>query len=158
MERSLRQGDLLSMIKFAFGLDPYLEILRKNLKGILIYSQQVKVQGPVEESGHPLADKVEEERLTAFGYADDVKTAITSIEELLYVDRETVLFEKASGCRLHRNRDTMKVKLLPLGGWSGKLRQQDLPEQCQNIAVTDQLDMLTSEKRPKSVEMSCKRK
>ena len=53
-----------------------------------------------------------------------------------------MIFEQASGCRLHRNRETMKVKLMPLGGWHGKLRQQDLPDQCQHIAVTDQLDML----------------
>ena len=43
------------MIIFGYGLDPYLEILCLNLKGILIYKGALPVSGPVLEEQHPLS-------------------------------------------------------------------------------------------------------
>ena len=88
LHRSLRQGDIPSMDLFAYGLDPYLERLRASLKGIVVYSRPAPVQGPVLENEPPLPNYLIEERLTAFGYADDVKNAITSLEEFILVDKE----------------------------------------------------------------------
>ena len=99
------------MIMFGYGMDPFLERLRNNLKGIQIYKGDAPVSGPVLEGQHPLPPLEIEDRFTSFGYADDVKGAITSMKELEFVDSE-----KASGCELHRvvNPDpiTAKVKLM----------------------------------------------
>ena len=144
--RSLRQGDIPSMLLFAYGLDPYLERLRQNLRGIQIHEGYLPVEGPVQQEQPPLPPLYIEDRFTAFGYADDVKCSITSMEELVMVDNETKPFEKASGCELHRvqNPDpsTAKVKLMPLGKWRNSLKQEDIPAQCQHITLSDHLDML----------------
>ena len=42
-----------------------------------------------------------EERYKVISYADDLKPAVTSIQEILLVDIASGLFEAASGCRLH---------------------------------------------------------
>ena len=79
---------------FAFGIDPLLVYLEKRLQGILISS--LPVQGPVlahEANLQPL-----EERYKVVGYADDVKPAITSMQEFSLVDKAMDLFERASGC------------------------------------------------------------
>ena len=73
MRRSLRQGDIPSMLLFAYGLDPYLERLRHMLTGIQLYVGQLPVSGPVQPYDHPLPSMEIMDVLTAFGYADDVK-------------------------------------------------------------------------------------
>ena len=78
-------------------------------------------------------------------YADDVKPAITSMEEFNLVDRACTLLEKASGVKLHRNPDTGKVKFLPLGRWRGTLTQEDLPHQY--VRLSDHLDFVGVELR-----------
>ena len=55
------------------------------------------------------------------------------------------LFEKASGCRLHRDPTTKKCKFLPLARWRGTLQQEDIP--CRNMAISDHLEMLGVELR-----------
>ena len=35
------------------------------------------------------------------GYADDVKPAVTKMEEFIKIDNAMALFERASGCKLH---------------------------------------------------------
>ena len=99
IRQSLRQGDLPSMHFFSFGIDPLLTYLEKRLQGILISS--LPVQGPVNEGQDRI--KPVEERYKLIGYADDVKPAICSMQEFSLVDRAMVLFEKASGCKLHRD-------------------------------------------------------
>ena len=42
-----------------------------------------------------------EERYKVIGYADDVKPAITSMDEFSLVDRAMALFENASGCKFY---------------------------------------------------------
>ena len=44
-----------------------------------------------------------EENYTVFGYIDDIKPAVTSMEEFSLIDRGSALFEAASGCILHRS-------------------------------------------------------
>ena len=80
---SLQQGDLPSMHLFSFGIDPILSYLERRLQGILIAS--LPVLGPALAGCPPLAPV--EERFKVIGYADDVKPAITSMEEFLIVDR-----------------------------------------------------------------------
>ena len=56
------------------------------------------------------------------------------------VDEGSSIFGKASGCILHRNPASGKVKLLPLGRWKGVLQQEDLP--VKYISISDHLDMV----------------
>ena len=121
---------------FAFGIDPLLVYLEKWLQGILISS--LPVHGPVlanEASLKPL-----EERYKVVGYADDVKPAITSMQEFSLVDKAMDLFERASGCRLHRDPASKKCKFLPLSKWRGSLQQEDIP--CPYMTISDHLDMI----------------
>ena len=62
--------------------------------------------------------------------------------EHVHVDNLTKIFEQANGCKLHRDPATKKVKLLPLGGWRGKLKQSNLPAQCSHVSIADHLNML----------------
>ena len=56
------------------------------------------------------------------------------------VDRGSAIFESASGCQLHRDPTSGKVKFLHLGRWKGSLTKEDLP--VQYIALSEQLDMV----------------
>ena len=138
---SLRQGDLPSMHFFGFGIDPLLVYLEKRLQGILISS--IPVQGPPGLGQLAIPPMVE--KYIVIGYADDIKPAITSMQEFKVVDKAMTLFENASGCRLHRNPATKKCKFLPLARWRGTLQQEDIP--CPYMTLSDHLDMLGVELR-----------
>ena len=138
---SLRQGDLPSMQFFSYGIDPLLNYLERRLRGILIAS--LPVSGPVLQGSPALAHA--EERFKVIGYADDVKPAVTGMDEFGLVDRAMSLFEKASGCQLHRDPATKKCKFLPLARWKGTLRQEDIP--CAYMSLSDHLEMLGVELR-----------
>ena len=133
---TLRQGDVPSMEIFSFGIDPLLILLERVLNGILIAS--VPVLGPRQLHEPPLAPK--ELRYKVIGYADDAKPAITSMEEFKTVNKALSLFEKASGCRVHRDPANMKCKFLPLGRWRTTLQQEDIP--CNYMTLSDHLDMV----------------
>ena len=62
------------------------------------------------------------------------------MNEFLLVDRASLLFENASGCELHRDPASGKVKFLPLGRWRGTLQQEDIP--LPYILLSDHLDMV----------------
>ena len=62
------------------------------------------------------------------------------LSEFNLVDRGISLFEAASGCVLHRNPASAKVKFFPLGRWKGTLQQEDIP--VNYIALSDHLDMI----------------
>ena len=96
---------------FCFGIDPLLSRLERVLQGILIAS--VPVHGPRLQHGQALPPV--EQRYKLIGYADDIKPAITTMEEFTTVDSSISLFEKASGCKLHRDPLNKKCKFLPLG-------------------------------------------
>ena len=78
-------------------------------------------------------------------YADDVKPAISCMEEFDLVDRACTLLERASGVKLHRNPDSGKVKFMALGRWRGTLTQEDLPHQY--VRLSDHLDFVGVELR-----------
>ena len=139
---SLRQGDVPSMHWFAYGIDPLLNYLEKRLKGILVHS--LPVHGP-SLAGVPGQLPPLEERYTVIGYADDMKPAVTTMQEFTLVDIASSLFEKSSGCRLHRDPTSGKCKFLPLGRWRGSLTQEDIP--CAYMMMSDHLDMVGVELR-----------
>ena len=62
------------------------------------------------------------------------------MEEFITVDRSLTLFEKASGCKVHRDPANMKCKFLPLGRWRNTLQQEDIP--CNYMTLSDHLDMV----------------
>ena len=136
---SIRQGDRPSSILFNFGIDPHLTWLDRRLKGIPIYKQPA--QGPLLQGQiRQLQPLQVQETYKVIGYVDDVKPSITSMNEFILVDKGSSLFEKASGCILHRDPASGKVKLLPLGRWKGVLQQEDLP--VKYIRISDHLDMV----------------
>ena len=137
---SLRQGDIPSMYFFAFGIDPLITYLSNRLSGILITS--LPVLGPVPANSTSATIPPMEERYKVISYADDLKPAITSLEEFKLVNYASALFEAASGCKLHRDPASQKCKFLPLGKWKTKLKQTDLPEECQYFVLSDYLDMV----------------
>ena len=130
---TLRQGDVPSMELFCFGIDPLLHRLDRVLQGILIAS--VPVHGPPTQGMPPLPNL--EQRYKLIGYADDNKPAITTMEEFSIVDHSLALFEKASGCKLHRDPLNKKCKFLPLGRWRNTLQQTDIP--CNYMTLSDRI-------------------
>ena len=137
---SLRQGDIPSMYFFAFGIDPLITYLHNRLSGILITS--IPVLGPVPDNSCAIKLAPLEEHYKVISYADDLKPAITSMEEFQLVNDASALFEAASGCRLHRDPASLKCKFLPLGKWRNQLKQEDLPDDCQYFVLSDHLDMV----------------
>ena len=138
---SIRQGDRPSSILFCYGIDPHLVWLDKRLRGIPIY--HMPASGPLPEANQSPLTVTEFFRL--IGYIDDVKPAITTMAEFSLVDHGSLLFEQASGCVLHRDPTSGKVKFLPLGRWRGTLTQEDLP--VRYIALSEHLDMIGVELR-----------
>ena len=125
---SVRQGDRPSSIFFCYGLDPHLDWLEKRLRGIPIYT--INFFTP--------ATSTENYKLMA--YVDDVKPSVSSMQEFKIIDQGSALFEAASGCILHRDPSSGKVKFLPLGRWKGTLTQEDIP--VKYIALSEHLDMV----------------
>ena len=81
-----------------------------------------------------------EQRYKLIGYADNNKPSITTMEEFETVDHSLALFEKASGCKLHRDPLNKKCKFLPLGRWKTTLKQEEIP--CDYMTLSDHLDMV----------------
>ena len=109
---SPRQGDIPSKFFFAYGIDPLITYLESRLSGILICS--LPVLGPVLECSQSDSLPPLEERYRVISYADDLKPAITSMEEFKLVDNASGLFEAASGYRLHRDPTSQKCKFFLL--------------------------------------------
>ena len=80
------------------------------------------------------------ETFKVIGYIDDVKPVVTSLEEITLIDEGSSIFEAASGCKLHRNPLSRKIKLLPLGKWKNALRLADLP--VNYIGISNHSDMM----------------
>ena len=119
-------GHRPSSILFCYGLDPHLDWLERRLSGIPIYRNLFSTSPP--------------EIYKLVAYVDDVKPGITSMNDFSIVDQGSALFEAASGCVLHRDPSSGKVKFLPLGRWRGTLTREDLP--VKYIVISDQLDMV----------------
>ena len=134
---SLRQGGCASMEWFCFGIDPLIRYLERRLQGILISS--LPVLGPSSQGEfYPLPPK--EERFRLMAYCDDIKPSITNMAEFAIVDQACSLFEKSSGCQLHRDPAVRKCKFLPLGRWRGTLQQEDIP--LRYMILSDSLEMV----------------
>ena len=131
------------MFFFAYGIDPLINYLKKRHTGIIIAS--IPVLGPPSQLSERLSPI--EERYRVISYADDLKPAVTSIEEILLVDTASAMFEAASGCKLHRDPTSEKCKLLPLGKWKSSLKKEDLPDSCNYLVISDHLDMVGVELR-----------
>ena len=107
---SLRQGGCASMEWFCFGIDPLVRYLEKRLQGILISS--LPVSGPALHGVvYPLPPV--EERFKLMAYCIDIKPSIYTMAEFFSVDQACSLFEKSSGCPLHRDPVAGKRKFLP---------------------------------------------
>jgi hypothetical protein len=152
------------MYWFAIGLDPLLILLESKLKGIKICSipkfgpepQPMLALRPPPTAGArggrarkgekpkqvavPPSQQPVVERLRTVSYADDVKCAVTSMEEIKMVIDACSMLERASGVKLHRGIDSGKVRLLPLGRWQTTLTQADMPHPF--IRLSNSLDFL----------------
>jgi hypothetical protein len=62
------------------------------------------------------------------------------VEIFVIVDKSLALFEKASGCKLHRDPLNKKCKSLTLGKWQTQFKQEDIP--CDYMTLSDHLDMV----------------
>ena len=78
-------------------------------------------------------------------YADDVKPAISCMEEFTLVSRACTILEKASGVKLYCDPDSGKVKFLAIGRWKNTLTQEHLPHQY--VRLSDHLDFVGVELR-----------
>ena len=56
----------------------------------------------------------------------DVKPSVANMAEFELVDKASSLFERSSGCVLHRDPTLGKCKVLPLGRWRQTLQQEDI--------------------------------
>ena len=130
---SLRQGECGSLEWFCIGIDPLLRYLERRLKGILISS--LPVYGPSLQ-GHPVPLPPLEERYKLIAYCDDVKPGVTTMSEFITIDTACSLFERSSGCRLHRDITADKCKFLALGRWRGVLEQEDIPLKYMKLSDT----------------------
>ena len=121
--QSLRQGDITSMIFFVIAMEPLLKSLKRLLKGITI--SKVKVQGPLPKGMKgPL---YLEDVYKIIGYADDLKIAIRSINDLIMAVNQCKKMEMASGVKLHRSPTKGKCRMMPIGTWKDSLTQEDIP-------------------------------
>ena len=134
---ALRQGGVGSMEWFAIGIDPLLIFLDRNLIGIPVFSLPVLGPSAFGEQS-PLPPLQEVFKLVA--YCDDVKPAISNLNEFLIADKGASLFEHAAGTRLHRDPQSNKCKFLPLGRWRHELTQDMIPTPY--MRITDTLDMI----------------
>ena len=62
------------------------------------------------------------------------------MHEFTIEDQGSALSEGASGCSLHRDPTSGKVKFLPLGRWRGTLERKYLP--VNYIEMSEHLDMI----------------
>ena len=62
------------------------------------------------------------ERYSVYGYADDVKPALTSMSKFALVNHAVTLFELSSGNQLHCDPVDGKCKVLALGRWRNSLQ------------------------------------
>ena len=121
---------------FSVGIDPLLKYLERRLHGITICS--LPSPGPHLEDGTP--PQPVNERYTVYGYADDIKPAVTTMAEFALIDHAVTLFEKSSGNHLHRDPISGKCKVLPLGRWRNSLQQEDIG--FPHLKITNSLSMV----------------
>ena len=73
-------------------------------------------------------------------YVDDVVPFITKKEEFFILDECLKVFEAASGCKFHRDPNSQKCKVMPIGPWKKWLTQENVP--LPFLKVSDHLEIL----------------
>ena len=111
---TLRQRDGPSTVWYGYGIDPLLTYLENRLLGITL--QSITQIGPAELGKPRRLDKIDEKYIL-MGYCDDLKPAITCLEDFNIIEQGVMLYELSSGCKLHRNIESKKCKILLLGKW-----------------------------------------
>ena len=81
-----------------------------------------------------------EKKTSIIGYVDDLNPVITKVEEFEICNSYLILFERASGCKFHRDPASQKCKVTPLGDWKEWLNQETVP--LPFLLVSDHLDIL----------------
>ena len=121
---------------FNIGVNPLLQLLESSLKGVSIYN--MPRAGPVEEDQEGIPALEQREKVVS--YVDDIMPFITEEDEFFILDKCLKLFEQASGCRFHRDPESQKCTVMPLGNrWKNKMKNNcPLPY----LQVTDRIDVL----------------
>ena len=65
--------------------------------------------------------------LTSLLYKECWDALGPSLHKMVVAVWQGALFERSSGCKLHRDPATGKCQVLPLGRWRGTLQQEDIP-------------------------------
>ena len=121
---------------FAIGIDPLLDFLEKRLSGITMCS--IPASGPCSQNGTPPSPI--EEKYKIIGYADDLKPSVSNMNEFAIINHAASLFERSSGCLLHRDPIEGKCRVLALGRWRNTLQQEDI--RYPFMKLSDSLSML----------------
>ena len=136
LRECLRQGGCGSMGIFCSGVNPLLQLLEHKLEGITIY--EAPLLGPVSENEKTIHGIKKNEKV--IGYVDDIAPYITKKEEFTILDESLITFERASGCKFHRDQNSQKCKVMPIGPWKKWLTQDKVP--LPFLRVTDHLEIL----------------
>ena len=136
LRETLRQGGSGSMQIFNIGVNPLIQQLETKLQGVTLYS--LPVFGPTVETGEKMNPV--KKTTSIIGYVDDLNPIITRVEEFSVCNSYLILFERASGCKFHRDPASQKCKVTPLGGWKEWLNQETVP--LPFLLVSDHLDIL----------------
>ena len=136
LRETLRQGGSGSMQIFNIGVNPLIQQLENKLEGVTLYS--LPVCGPLEEHEEKIVPV--EKKTSIIGYVDDLNPVITKVEEFNTLNTYLILFERASGCKFHRDPLSQKCKITPLGGWKKWLNQETVP--LPFLLVSDYLEIL----------------
>ena len=133
--KNIRTGDSISTCLFNYGADPLIISLNKKLRGVTYF------KAPTEGPYHPLFGKPlpVTDRLKAIGFVDDCKGFLSCQEDFTTMDSTLKCFEKSTGSELHRDTETKKCSVLPLGKWK-RWRQCDSP--LPYMAVVTHLNFL----------------
>ena len=99
LRETLRQGGSGSMQIFNIGVNPLIQQLENQLQGVTLYS--LPVFGPIEEHEEEMVPVVK--KTCIIGYVDDLNPVITKVEEFDICHSYLILFERASGCKFHRD-------------------------------------------------------
>jgi len=113
---TVRQGDIPSTVWFGYGIDPLLDFLKKRLQGIELVSKIVS--GPRNKGQTRKLEPITV-KYKVMGYCDDLKPAITCDDDYNVIEKGVTLFEKSSGCRLHRDLASKKMQNSTIGKVEG---------------------------------------
>ena len=136
LRECLRQGGCGSMGIFITGVNPLIQLLDHKLVGVTLY--EAPILGPVLEDENPIPCIKKNEKLV--DYVDDVVPFITKKEEFFILDECLKVFEEASGCKFHRDPNSQKCKVMPIGPWKKWLTQENVP--LPFLKVSDHLEIL----------------